>query len=92
MFASVEFLFKESSKYTGNLKGGTVGIGAEYRMNDAFIITSFLEIANYTIGISYDLNTSSLSNASNSFGAFEVALRYVSPSPFSKGKSRSRFR
>ncbi len=86
------YKFKESSKYTGNLKGGTVGIGVEYRMQDAFILTSFLEIANYTIGLSYDLNTSSLSDASNSFGAFEVALRYVSPSPFSKGKSRSRFR
>ena len=90
--ANFGYKFKESSKYTGNLKGGTFGIGAEYRMNDAFIITSFLEIANYTIGVSYDMNTSSLSDASNSFGAFEVALRYVSPSPFSKGKSRSRFR
>jgi type IX secretion system PorP/SprF family membrane protein len=90
--ANFGYKFKESSKYTGNLKGGTIGIGAEYRMNDAFIITSFLEIANYTIGLSYDMNTSSLSDASNSFGAFEVALRYVSPSPFSKGKSKSRFR
>lgn len=86
------YKFKESSKYTGNLKGGTIGVGVEYRMNDAFILTSFIEIANYTIGVSYDLNNSSLSNASNSFGAFELALRYVSPSPFSKGKSRSRFR
>ena len=90
--ANFAYKFKEASKYTGNLKGGTIGFGAEYRLQDAFIITSFLEIANYTIGVSYDLNTSNLSNASNSFGAFEVALRYVHPSPFSKGKSASRFR
>lgn len=90
--ANVGYKFKEASKYTGNLKGGTVGLGVEYRLQDAFIITSFIEVANYTIGFSYDLNTSDLSDASNSFGAFEVALRYVSPSPFSKGKSQSRFR
>ncbi len=89
---NIAYKFKEASKYTGNLKGGAIGIGAEYRLKDALIVTSFLEISHYTIGLSYDLNTSDLSNASKSFGAFEVALRYVSPSPFSKGKSTSRFR
>jgi type IX secretion system PorP/SprF family membrane protein len=90
--ANVAYKFKEESKYTGNLKGGTIGLGAEYRVGDAFIITSFLQIANYTIGVSYDLNNSGLSEASNNFGAFEVALRYVHPSPFSSGRSSARFR
>ena len=89
--ANIAYKFKEASKYTGNLKGGSIGIGAEYRLQDAFILTSFIEISSYTIGLSYDLNTSGLSDASKSFGAFEIALRYVHPSPFSKGRSRSRF-
>ncbi len=86
------YRFKEASKYTGNLKGGTIGMGVEYRLQDAFIITSFIEIANYSIGLSYDLNTSSLSGASKNNGGFEIALRYVHPSPFSKGRSASRFK
>jgi len=90
--ANFAYRFKEASKYTGNLKGGTIGFGAEYRLNDAFIITSYLEIANYTIGFSYDLNTSNLSNASKSNGGFEISLRYVHPSPFSQGRSASRFK
>ena len=90
--ANIGYRFKEASKYTGNLKGGTIGIGAQYRLKDAFIITSFIEISNYTLGVSYDLNTSDLSNASKSFGAFEVALRYVYPNPFSSGRSSARFK
>lgn len=90
--ANFAYKFKEASKYTGNMKGGAIGIGGQYRLKDSFIITSFVELANYTIGVSYDLNTSDLSSASNNFGAFEVALRYVYPSPFGGSKSSARFR
>lgn len=90
--ANFGYKFKEASKYTGNMKGGTIGLGAQYRLKDAFVITSFIEIANYTVGVSYDLNTSDLSSASKSYGAFEVALRYVYPSPFAGSKNNARFR
>ncbi|MBI2281139.1 MAG: PorP/SprF family type IX secretion system membrane protein [Bacteroidetes bacterium] len=88
----ISFIFKEASKYTGNMKGGSIGLGGQYRLQDAFVITSFVEIANYTLGVSYDLNTSDLSSASKSYGAFEVALRYVYPSPFAGSKNNARFR
>ncbi len=87
------YKFKESSKYTGNLKGGSFGIGAFFRNKDALALTAILEIANYSIGLSYDYNTSKLSDYSNGNGGFEIAFRYVHPSPFGGAvKSKSRFR
>ncbi|HCQ30482.1 MAG TPA: hypothetical protein DIU39_09360 [Flavobacteriales bacterium] len=87
------YKFKESSKYTGNLKGGSFGLGAFFRNKDAIALTALLEIANYTIGFSYDYNTSKLSDYSNGNGGFEISFRYVHPSPFGGvTKSKSRFR
>ncbi|MFT7611553.1 MAG: type IX secretion system PorP/SprF family membrane protein [Parvicellaceae bacterium] len=85
------YKFKDASKYTGNLKGGSFGIGGHYRFGDAFVLSTLLEIGNYTFGFSYDLNTSSLNGASNGKGAFEFSLRYVAPNPFGGAKSHARF-
>ena len=46
---------------------------------ESIVITTILEIENWDLGISYDINTSSLVNASNSKGAFELSLIYVHP-------------
>jgi len=85
------YKFKDGSKYTGNLKGGSFGLGAHYRFGDAFILATMLEIGNYTFSFSYDLNTSGLNKASNGRGAFEFSLRYVAPNPFGGAKSHARF-
>ncbi len=45
-------------------------------LGDAFIISARFDYENFTVGFSYDLNTSSLSPASNSNGAFEFAIQY----------------
>lgn len=84
------YKLKKASKYTGNMKGSSVGVGGFYRLGDAIITTAMLEVGNFTLGFSYDINTSTLSSASNGRGAFEFSLRYVAPNPFG-AKSSSRF-
>ncbi len=86
----IKYLLKEDSKYTGYVKGAAVSLGGFYRAKDAFVVSSLIEVANYAIGISYDVNTSSLKEASSGRGGFELALKYVSPSPFLY-QSKARF-
>lgn len=52
------------------------GLGAFHRWGDAFILKSFIEIAEFTGGFAYDFNLSSLSGASRGRGGLEVFLRY----------------
>lgn len=84
------YKFKQSSGYSKSVKGATVSFGGFYRLGDAFAITSLLEFGQYAIGMSYDFNYSPLNIVSSGHGAFEISLRYVSPSPFG-GKSKARF-
>ena len=46
---------------------------------DAMIVTAVLEMDAWNLGISYDINTSSLVGVSNNRGAFEVSLIYTTP-------------
>ncbi len=46
---------------------------------DAFIVSAILEVESWNFGLSYDITASSLSNANNARGAFEVSLIYVHP-------------
>ncbi len=78
----VKYTLKEDSKYTGYVKGASIALGAYYRWNDAVVISSLMEFANYAIGVSYDVNVSDLRTASNGLGGIELALRYVNPSNF----------
>ena len=80
--ALIRYTLKEDSKYTGYVRGAAVSAGAYYRWNDAVVIATLLEISNYAIGVSYDVNVSSLRSASIGRGGFEIALRYVNPSNF----------
>jgi len=83
----VRFKLKQDSKYTSVMKSSALSLGAYYRAKDAIVASMLLEYANYTIGISYDINTSSLTTASNGRGGMEVALRFVLPNPFYSGVS-----
>lgn len=92
MFGSnVLYKFKEESKYTQNVKGMAVGGGLFYRWNDAIVAMIAFEFDHYNITFSYDINTSSLNDASGKQGAYEIALRYVYPNPFGGVKSKARF-
>ena len=82
----IRHTIKEESKYTGLMKETAVLLGAYYRVGDAFIPSFMFEIANYALGISYDVNMSSLKEATNGAGGFEISFKYVTPNPFKYGK------
>jgi type IX secretion system PorP/SprF family membrane protein len=71
-------------------RGNAFYIGGMYRMvggdsqfgdnalnSEAFIITTAFDYQGLTIGASYDVNVSELSNASNTRGGFEIAIAYT---------------
>lgn len=88
-----DVLYKLKKAYTHTGEGNTMAIGggAFYRWNDAVILSLIMQYSNYTFGFTYDINTSSLSNATSKNGGFEFSLRYVYPNPFGAVKSKSRF-
>ena len=76
------YIIKQESKYTGISKGSAVDLGGYYRFKDAAVVLVGLEFGSYALGVSYDVNTSSLTSASNSKGGFEISLRLINPNPF----------
>lgn len=70
--------------------GGSVALGSIYRNKDAITTNIVLEYDSYTIGFSYDINISQLKTISRGKGAMELFIRYVLPSPFGPGSSKSR--
>lgn len=75
----ISYTLSENSRYTSFVAHRTIAAGAYYRWNDAVVIATLLEMANYAIGISYDVNVSALRKASYGRGGFEISLRYVFP-------------
>jgi type IX secretion system PorP/SprF family membrane protein len=57
----------------------SVFISGWYRNSDAIMATLGLEMKGFRFGVSYDYNISSLKNASNGNGGFEISLRYIAP-------------
>ena len=76
------YMLREESKFTGFVKGASIMFGTHYRLKDAFIPSVQFEMAEYTIGISYDMNFSGLKTATSGKGGFEISLRYGNPNPF----------
>jgi len=61
---------------TGTFQG-TASVGAHYRFDDAVIAQIAMEYQNFRFGFSYDITTSSLTNAVNGgVGGFELSLIY----------------
>jgi type IX secretion system PorP/SprF family membrane protein len=54
-----------------------VSLGAFYRMKDAFILAANMDYRNFNVGISYDVNTSKLREATNRRGGFEISIIYI---------------
>ena len=76
------YMLREESKFTGFVKGASIMVGTHLRIKDAFIPSVQLEIAEYTLGISYDMNVSGLKSATSGKGGFEISLRYGNPNSF----------
>ena len=85
------FLYQQQGKFSECVLGGfgkyylkpvdglttAVSLGACYRLKDAVIIAANMDYKNYTVGISYDINTSNLVAATNQRGGFELSLIYI---------------
>lgn len=80
--ADFRFYLKDNEKYT--VSRSIVSFGGAYRWKDAALARIMFDYANYGIGIAYEINTSSLKEASKGFGCFEVMLKY---SPMKKNFS-----
>jgi type IX secretion system PorP/SprF family membrane protein len=82
--SQVRYELFSNSKYTGLKQGGGVSVGCFYRLRDAVVFTGMLEVAQYSFGFSYDMNTSQLVSASGGRGAFEFCVRIVNLNPYFK--------
>ncbi|MBN4061751.1 MAG: hypothetical protein COA57_05245 [Flavobacteriales bacterium] len=88
--AMIRVLFNEQSEKEGLSKEMAVAVGGYYRAADAIIPSILIEVANFALGITYDVNVSPLKTASSGKGGVEISLRYVNPSPFRQKGAKSR--
>lgn len=54
-----------------------ISLGAFCRLKDAVIVAAQMDYKNYTVGVSYDVNTSKLVAATNQHGGFELSVIYI---------------
>tara|TARA_B100000508_G_scaffold118450_1_gene98657 strand:- start:171672 stop:172622 length:951 start_codon:yes stop_codon:yes gene_type:complete len=87
--SSFRYLLQEGSKVTGFIKEMAITPSVSYRIGDALITAMDIQYAQYTFGLGYDINTSSLSQASRGRGAIEFHFRFQMPNPFA-WKARAR--
>ncbi len=64
------------TKVTGEKAQNSIGFGLFYRSKDALIPQFLLELGDYAVGLSYDVNISGYKAASKYMGGFEISLRY----------------
>ena len=58
-------------------KGVTLRFGTGYRLRDAAKLLLGLDYKDFRVGAAYDINVSQLTSATNTVGAFEIAVSYV---------------
>lgn len=85
--ADFKYLLKEQSRYTGFVDEVSAGLGLYYRVGDAFWGTFQFNYTGFTFAVSYDLNISDLSVATNGMGGMELMLMYRAGIGNGKGKS-----
>ncbi len=74
--ALFKFIIGDPSTYTALKKPKALSIGGYYRFKDAIIPSILYQHNRYALGISYDINVSALTPASNRRGGLEFMLRY----------------
>jgi len=79
--AMIRYRLSEESRYTGLMKESSIALGLHYRSNDALIPSVMLDLAGFSLGISYDVNISDLRKASSGKGGIEISLRFINPNP-----------
>lgn len=91
-----KYRIKSASKTTGFNGEWAITGGLDLRVTnvlDAIVPQVYFGLSNFDVGLSYDLNVSSLNNASNFRGGFELSIRFTNPdayihrNPFRRGIS-----
>jgi type IX secretion system PorP/SprF family membrane protein len=86
---SFKFLLGNSRRYYQAFQIGTwARISnklADGKLMDAFIVSTRFDYEQFTIGFSYDLNTSNLYRATNGNGSFEFSMQYKICGPERRG-------
>lgn len=72
----MRYRLKSGSSHTGINSESAISFGACYRVQDALYPIISYDFSNYSIGISYDVNLSSLTPYSQSRGGFEIVLKF----------------
>jgi type IX secretion system PorP/SprF family membrane protein len=72
----VRYIISDASVHSTTVKPVAFSIGGFYRFKDAFIPQALLEYDKYAIGLSYDLNLSTLTPYTKTKGGLEIAIRY----------------
>lgn len=65
------------TNFTGFITESAFSAGLQYRYKDAIIPQIFFEISDFGIGLSYDINISSFSNATKLNGGPEISIKYA---------------
>lgn len=74
--ALFKFIIGDPSTYTALKKQRSVAIGGQYRYKDAIVPCLLMQYNTMAIGISYDINISTLTPASSRRGGPEISMRY----------------
>ncbi len=64
------------TKITGLRQETALYAGMQHRLNDAIIPFVGYEMGSFSLGVSYDINVSTLNKASRGMGGFEISLKY----------------
>lgn len=81
----VKYIIKPASKFTSHSNESSFSAGLNFRVTnilDALIPQVYFNMANFSVGLSYDVNISKLNNYSNYRGGFEISLRFINPDGF----------
>ena len=74
--ALFKFILGDPSTYTANKKPFSISIGGYYRFKDAIVPSVLFQLDKYAFGVSYDINISALTPATNRLGGIELMLKY----------------
>lgn len=85
----IKYKIIKRSNITGLVDGLYLAYGPFYRVNDAFVNKLLIDYKGYALGISYDVNLSSLTHASKGRGGVEFMFRYTLSTD---QQTRSRFK
>jgi type IX secretion system PorP/SprF family membrane protein len=84
------YVLSRSTEYMERTGGAAIYLGSYYRFGDAVSTHLLIDYAQFTFGLSYDINISSLTTASNGRGGLELSIAFVGSNIFkSKGGGAS---